>query len=66
MWFALQVVHMDVRGNVVKLDDGSQISYDKCLIATGESARVFLFPQLIGEEAGVLREPGSSEPDLGI
>lgn len=32
---ALQVIHMDVRGNVVKLDDGTQISYDKCLIATG-------------------------------
>lgn len=32
-----QVVHMDVRGNTVKLNDGTQISYDKCLIATGES-----------------------------
>ena len=32
----LQVVQMDVRGNVVKLSDGTQISYDKCLIATGE------------------------------
>lgn len=32
----LQVVHMDVRGNMVKLSDGSQISYDKCLIATGK------------------------------
>lgn len=32
----LQVVHMDVRGNTVKLSDGSQISYDKCLIATGK------------------------------
>ncbi|XP_028941075.1 LOW QUALITY PROTEIN: apoptosis-inducing factor 1, mitochondrial-like, partial [Antrostomus carolinensis] len=29
-----KVVHMDVRGNTVKLNDGSQISYDKCLIAT--------------------------------
>lgn len=36
-WFSLQVVHMDVRGNTVKLNDGTQISYDKCLIATGET-----------------------------
>ena len=28
---------MDVRGNKVKLDDDTEISYDKCLIATGES-----------------------------
>ncbi|XP_074863904.1 apoptosis-inducing factor 1, mitochondrial isoform X2 [Carettochelys insculpta] len=34
-----KVVHMDVRGNVVKLDDGTQITYDKCLIATGGSPR---------------------------
>lgn len=27
---------MDVRGNKVKLDDDTEISYDKCLIATGE------------------------------
>lgn len=27
---------MDVRGNIVKLGDGTQISYDKCLIATGK------------------------------
>lgn len=33
----LQVVHMDVRGNTVKLNDGTQISYDKCLIATGKA-----------------------------
>ncbi len=32
-----QVVHMDVRGNKVKLDDDTEISYDKCLIATGKS-----------------------------
>lgn len=64
---------MDVRGNVVKLDDGTQISYDKCLIATGESVRDFLFPQLIGVEAGVvlhqawiIPEPGSSKCDPGI
>ncbi|RLV85370.1 hypothetical protein DV515_00016031 [Chloebia gouldiae] len=34
-----KVVHMDVRGNTVKLNDGTQISYDKCLIATGGSPR---------------------------
>ncbi|XP_047935100.2 apoptosis-inducing factor 1, mitochondrial isoform X2 [Anser cygnoides] len=34
-----KVVHMDVRGNMVKLSDGTQISYDKCLIATGGSPR---------------------------
>lgn len=27
---------MDVRGNKVKLDDETEISYDKCLIATGK------------------------------
>lgn len=27
---------MDVRGNKVKLDDNTEISYDKCLIATGK------------------------------
>uniref|UniRef100_A0A0E9USF3 FAD/NAD(P)-binding domain-containing protein n=1 Tax=Anguilla anguilla TaxID=7936 RepID=A0A0E9USF3_ANGAN len=26
---------MDVRGNKVRLDDNTEISYDKCLIATG-------------------------------
>nr|XP_043884770.1 apoptosis-inducing factor 1, mitochondrial isoform X10 [Solea senegalensis] len=30
-----KVTHMDVRGNKVKLDDGTEISYNKCLIATG-------------------------------
>ncbi|XP_031428478.1 apoptosis-inducing factor 1, mitochondrial isoform X1 [Clupea harengus] len=30
-----KVVHMDVRGNKVRLEDGTEISYDKCLIATG-------------------------------
>uniref|UniRef100_A0A8C2SZ49 Apoptosis-inducing factor 1, mitochondrial n=1 Tax=Coturnix japonica TaxID=93934 RepID=A0A8C2SZ49_COTJA len=35
----IKVVHMDVRGNTVKLNDGTQISYDKCLIATGGSPR---------------------------
>lgn len=28
---------MDVRGNKVKLDDDTEISYDKCLIATGKT-----------------------------
>uniref|UniRef100_A0A2K6UVZ0 Apoptosis-inducing factor 1, mitochondrial n=1 Tax=Saimiri boliviensis boliviensis TaxID=39432 RepID=A0A2K6UVZ0_SAIBB len=31
-----KVVQLDVRGNMVKLNDGSQITYEKCLIATGE------------------------------
>ncbi|XP_046694990.1 apoptosis-inducing factor 1, mitochondrial isoform X6 [Silurus meridionalis] len=30
-----KVVHMDVRENKVLLSDGAEISYDKCLIATG-------------------------------
>uniref|UniRef100_A0A8C5ML53 Apoptosis inducing factor mitochondria associated 1 n=1 Tax=Leptobrachium leishanense TaxID=445787 RepID=A0A8C5ML53_9ANUR len=30
-----KVVHMDVRENKVSLDDGSHISFEKCLIATG-------------------------------
>ncbi|XP_048839621.1 apoptosis-inducing factor 1, mitochondrial isoform X2 [Brienomyrus brachyistius] len=30
-----KVVHMDVRGNKVRLNDDTEISYDKCLIATG-------------------------------
>ncbi|KAM4019615.1 apoptosis-inducing factor 1, mitochondrial isoform 1-T1 [Anomaloglossus baeobatrachus] len=34
-----KVVHLDVRENKVKLDDGTQISYDKCLIATGGTPR---------------------------
>ncbi|KAM6427396.1 apoptosis-inducing factor 1, mitochondrial isoform 2-T2 [Liasis olivaceus] len=34
-----KVIHMDVRDNTVKLDNGLQISYDKCLIATGGSPR---------------------------
>lgn len=41
--FTLQVVHMDVRGNTVKLNDGTQISYDKCLIATGKCCFFLLF-----------------------
>ncbi|KAM4696758.1 apoptosis-inducing factor 1, mitochondrial [Rhinophrynus dorsalis] len=34
-----KVLHMDVRENKVRLDDGTQISYEKCLIATGGSPR---------------------------
>lgn len=34
---------MDVRGNKVKLDDDTEISYDKCLIATGEPLKNALF-----------------------
>ncbi|KAK3509201.1 hypothetical protein QTP70_025561 [Hemibagrus guttatus] len=30
-----KVVHMDVRENKVRLSDGAEIFYDKCLIATG-------------------------------
>ncbi|XP_053341724.1 apoptosis-inducing factor 1, mitochondrial isoform X3 [Clarias gariepinus] len=30
-----KVVHMDVRENKIRLSDGAEISYDKCLIATG-------------------------------
>lgn len=33
---------MDVRGNKVKLDDDSEISYDKCLIATGKTLKIAL------------------------
>ncbi|XP_067903818.1 apoptosis-inducing factor 1, mitochondrial isoform X1 [Heterodontus francisci] len=34
-----KVVHMDVRGNKIRLDSGSEITYDKCLIATGGTPR---------------------------
>ncbi|XP_040178739.1 apoptosis-inducing factor 1, mitochondrial isoform X4 [Rana temporaria] len=34
-----KVVHLDVRENKVKLDDGTFISYDKCLLATGGTPR---------------------------
>ncbi|KFP33690.1 hypothetical protein N325_07576, partial [Colius striatus] len=50
-----KVVHMDVRGNTVKLSDGSQISYDKCLIATGRQS----FFCAIGEQ-----EEGETFPFL--
>ncbi|XP_054852094.1 apoptosis-inducing factor 1, mitochondrial isoform X2 [Eublepharis macularius] len=45
-----KVVHMDVRGNVAKLDDGTQISYDKCLIATGGSPRNLPVIERAGKE----------------
>ncbi|XP_012873610.1 PREDICTED: apoptosis-inducing factor 1, mitochondrial [Dipodomys ordii] len=34
-----KVVQLDVRGNMVKLNDGCQITYEKCLIATGGTPR---------------------------
>lgn len=34
---------MDVRGNKVKLDDDTEISYDKCLIATGKKKFYYQF-----------------------
>ncbi|KAM3910613.1 apoptosis-inducing factor 1, mitochondrial isoform 2-T2 [Leptodactylus fuscus] len=34
-----KVVHLDVRENKVRLDDGTHISYEKCLIATGGTPR---------------------------
>ncbi|XP_055963716.1 apoptosis-inducing factor 1, mitochondrial isoform X2 [Sorex fumeus] len=34
-----KVVQLDVRGNMVRLNDGSQITYEKCLIATGGTPR---------------------------
>ena len=34
-----KVVQLDVRGNVARLNDGSQITYEKCLIATGGTPR---------------------------
>ncbi|XP_069556632.1 apoptosis-inducing factor 1, mitochondrial isoform X3 [Brachyistius frenatus] len=45
-----KVVHMDVRGNKVKLDDDSEISYDKCLIATGGVPRNLQVIERAGEE----------------
>lgn len=32
---------MDVRGNKVKLSDGTEISYEKCLIATGKTHTIY-------------------------
>uniref|UniRef100_A0A1A8RJ46 Apoptosis-inducing factor 1, mitochondrial n=1 Tax=Nothobranchius rachovii TaxID=451742 RepID=A0A1A8RJ46_9TELE len=45
-----KVVHMDVRGNKVKLDDGTEISYEKCLIATGGVPRNLQVIERAGEE----------------
>ncbi|XP_034759261.1 apoptosis-inducing factor 1, mitochondrial-like isoform X2 [Acipenser ruthenus] len=45
-----KVVHMDVRENKVRLDDGSEISYEKCLIATGGSPRNLQAIERAGEE----------------
>ncbi|XP_069070092.1 apoptosis-inducing factor 1, mitochondrial isoform X2 [Pleurodeles waltl] len=45
-----KVVYMDVRENKVKLDDGSQISYEKCLIATGGTPRSLPAIERAGEE----------------
>ncbi|KAM9846319.1 apoptosis-inducing factor 1, mitochondrial isoform 4-T4 [Aulostomus maculatus] len=45
-----KVVHMDVRGNKVKLDDETEIAYDKCLIATGGVPRNLQVIERAGEE----------------
>lgn len=45
-----KVIHMDVRGNTVKLDDDTEISYDKCLIATGGVPRNLQVVERAGEE----------------
>ncbi|KAM9333518.1 apoptosis-inducing factor 1, mitochondrial [Pholidichthys leucotaenia] len=45
-----KVVQMDVRGNKVKLDDDTEISYDKCLIATGGVPRNLQVIDRAGEE----------------
>ncbi|XP_047183751.1 apoptosis-inducing factor 1, mitochondrial isoform X2 [Scophthalmus maximus] len=45
-----KVVHMDVRGNKIKLDDDTEISYDKCLIATGGIPRNLQAIERAGEE----------------
>ncbi|XP_061818097.1 apoptosis-inducing factor 1, mitochondrial isoform X4 [Nerophis lumbriciformis] len=45
-----KVVHMDVRGNKVQLDDNTEISYDKCLIATGGVPRNLQVLERAGEE----------------
>ncbi|XP_043095405.1 apoptosis-inducing factor 1, mitochondrial isoform X2 [Puntigrus tetrazona] len=45
-----KVVHMDVRGNKVKLSDGSEISYEKCLIATGGVPRNLQVIDRAGED----------------
>ncbi|XP_008331170.1 apoptosis-inducing factor 1, mitochondrial [Cynoglossus semilaevis] len=45
-----KVIQMDVRGNKVKLDDGTEISYNKCLIATGGVPRTLQVIERAGEE----------------
>ncbi|XP_067295287.1 apoptosis-inducing factor 1, mitochondrial isoform X3 [Pseudorasbora parva] len=45
-----KVVHMDVRGNKVKLSDGAEISYEKCLIATGGVPRNLQVIDRAGQE----------------
>ncbi|TRY80201.1 hypothetical protein DNTS_003430 [Danionella cerebrum] len=45
-----KVEHMDVRGNKVKLSDGTEISYEKCLIATGGVPRNLQVIDRAGEE----------------
>ncbi|XP_051791295.1 apoptosis-inducing factor 1, mitochondrial isoform X1 [Erpetoichthys calabaricus] len=45
-----KVVHMDARGNKVRLDDGSEISYEKCLVATGGTPRNLPSIERAGEE----------------
>ncbi|XP_047462932.1 apoptosis-inducing factor 1, mitochondrial isoform X6 [Mugil cephalus] len=45
-----KVVQMDVRGNKIKLDDDTEISYDKCLIATGGVPRNLQVIERAGEE----------------
>uniref|UniRef100_A0A667YCS1 Apoptosis-inducing factor 1, mitochondrial n=1 Tax=Myripristis murdjan TaxID=586833 RepID=A0A667YCS1_9TELE len=45
-----KVMHMDVRGNKVQLEDSTEISYDKCLIATGGVPRNLQVIERAGEE----------------
>ncbi|XP_051550537.1 apoptosis-inducing factor 1, mitochondrial-like isoform X2 [Myxocyprinus asiaticus] len=45
-----KVVHMDVRENKVRLSDGAEISYEKCLIATGGVPRNLQAIERAGEE----------------
>jgi len=45
-----KVVYMDVRGNKIQLDDKTEISYDKCLIATGGVPRNLQVIERAGEE----------------
>ncbi|KAL4648332.1 apoptosis-inducing factor 1, mitochondrial isoform X2 [Arapaima gigas] len=45
-----KVVHVDVRGNKVRLNDDTEISYDKGLIATGGAPRNLQVIERAGEE----------------